>query len=138
MRATAALLVGTLLTGCASSTMNRVMSSWEGEHIDTVVRQWGYPSAEREFRGRKLYVWGDSGAYIIPSQSTTSGTVDDPRTGAFTANTFTVGGGVVPASCTRVLEVDADGIVRSWQWQGNNCCVMTVAGHCASLPNPRR
>lgn len=117
-----------LLTGCATATMDRVMRSWVGEHIETVVKQWGYPNAEREFRGRKLYVWNDSGSYIIPSHSIATGTTA-PRASI---------GYAIPGACERLLEVDDHGMVRAWQWQGNNCCVMAVSGHCGSLPNPNR
>lgn len=123
------------LAGCATATMDRVMSSWEGEHIDTVVKQWGIPTGEREFRGRKFYVWDTVGSAVVPSSSTTTGSVGPG--GTFSATTTTVGGGVISQSCQRMIGVDSQDRVSSWQWSGNGCCVMTVAGFCATLPNPK-
>ena len=31
----------------AESTMSRVMDSWKGENIDTVLKYWGYPNDEK-------------------------------------------------------------------------------------------
>lgn len=116
------------------------MRSWEGEHIDRVVARWGYPNAERDFRGRKLYIWNESSSYIMPSFSSTSGSaiVTSPRTASIYTTTTGIGGGAVQGVCERVLEVDPTGKIVSWQWGGNNCCVMAVAGRCASWSNPAR
>lgn len=135
-----AALLALLLTGCATSTMDSIMNSWQGEHIDQVVKRWGYPNAEREFRGRRLYVWNDSGTYIVPSFGSSSATVTrtGPGTATVTGTSFSVGGGTISGRCERILEVDPAGKVVATQWGGNDCCVMAVAGHCATLANPAR
>ena len=32
----------------AKSTMEKVMGSWIGEHIDSVINKWGYPTGEKK------------------------------------------------------------------------------------------
>jgi len=132
------VIASALLVGCATTTMDRIMKSWQGEHIDQVVARWGYPNAEREFRGRKLYVWNDGGAYVFPSYTSTTGTVTrvGPGVAAVSSQTFGIGGGTISGQCERTLEIDSAGKVVSWQWAGNDCCVMAVSGRCAQLANP--
>lgn len=36
--------------------------------------------------------------------------------------------------CTRTLQVH-DEIVTSGAWRGENCCIATIAGKCALMPN---
>lgn len=129
------LAAAALLAGCATTTMDSIMQSWHGEHIDAVVKRWGYPNAERDFRGRKLYVWNDSGTYIVPSFGSATTTISR---GQATTTGTAIGGGTVSGQCERVLEVDQAGKVIASQWGGNNCCVMAIAGHCAQLQNPAR
>jgi hypothetical protein len=108
-----------LLTGCSTTkTMNRIMSSWEGEHIDKVVAQWGYPDEEKEFRGKTLYIWQLNKSVYVPQSSTTTANIYG---NSIHANTATSGGYVLNGSCTRILEVDKSGYVSGWQWGGNNC-----------------
>lgn len=139
-RTTVSLGIIALLAGCATGTMDRIMTSWQGEHIDRVVERWGYPNAERNFRGKTLYVWNESSTYVLPSYSTTTGTVSraGPGMAFYSGTTTTMPGGPITGVCERILEVDSAGRVVAWQWEGNNCCAMTVAGRCAAWPNPAR
>ncbi len=82
------------------NTMNKVMDSWIGENIDTVINIWGYPSSEKEIAGKKLYYWLNS-SYVV------------------SGNQYSVYG--VEATCNRILEVDKNNTVVKWQWEGNNC-----------------
>lgn len=111
------------LSGCATtSVMNGIMSSWEGASIDSVVAQWGYPDEQREFNGKKLYVWHHNKGFHMPSTTSTTGTVN--AYGGINATSTTIGGHAVNGACDRILEVDSKGIVEKWQWQGNNCPFM--------------
>lgn len=111
------------LTGCTNSTMKSIMSSWEGEHIDSVIEQWGFPNEEKEIAGHKLYVWYRGRSFYVPATSTTTGYVYG---NSFSANTSTFGGYPVHAYCTRILEVDDSGHVTRWQWEGNDCPCMEI------------
>lgn len=82
------------------NTMGKVMDSWIGENIDTVINSWGYPSSEKEIAGKKLYYWLNS-SYVV------------------TGNQYGVYGG--ESICNRILEVDKNNIVVKWQWEGNSC-----------------
>lgn len=108
-----------LLAGCSTTqTMQNIMSSWEGAHIDDVVAQWGYPNFERDFRGKKLYIWEYRKSGFIPKTSQTN--VNVYGNTAY-ANTQEYGGYAISGVCTRILEVGDDGIVKSWSYEGNNC-----------------
>lgn len=81
-------------------TMEKIMNSWQGENINSVIDVWGYPSAEKEIAGKKLYCWYYSRHYVSGDQ-------------------YGVYGGEV--TCNRILEVDKDNNVIKWQWDGNRC-----------------
>jgi len=86
----------------ADTTMNRVMDSWIGENIDTVMKYWGYPNDEKNIAGHKLLYWyqNQNPQYMVMSAYT---------------------GTVTQAYCTRILEVNKQNIINSWQYEGNSC-----------------
>ncbi len=112
-----------LLSGCSTTTMNRIMSSWEGEHIESAFSQWGYPDEEKEIRDHKLYIWHYSKSFYMPQNSTTTGHIYG---NSFSANTYTTGGYSIQGYCTRILEVDNSGYIVRWQWEGNDCPFMEI------------
>jgi hypothetical protein len=115
-----AFVIACLLAGCATTkVMDGIMSSWAGATIEDVVAQWGYPHEERQFGGKKLYVWNHNKSATLPSTTHTTGQVN--QYGQFSANSTTTGGQTFHGSCQRILEVDEAGSVVRWQWQGNNC-----------------
>ena len=89
------------------STMNKVMDSWNGEHIDSVIDNWGYPSNEKTVAGRNLYIW-DNGTALTENKW---GTVL-----------------LEQQSCTRIFEVDKNNTIVKWQWKGVDC----PATYCTS------
>lgn len=82
------------------STMKKIMNSWNGENINTVIDHWGYPTEEKVILGRKLYYWTDSHISV-------------------SGNQYGVYGG--ESYCVRILEVDKNNNVMKWEWKGNNC-----------------
>ena len=98
------LFIFLIFSGCvyANTAMERVMNSWQGENIDTVIKYWGYPSEEKNIAGHKLLYWyqNQNPQYIQTSNYT---------------------GTVTQEYCTRILEVNKYNIVSSWQYEGNNC-----------------
>ena len=86
----------------ADSAMSRVMDSWQGENVDTVLKYWGYPNDEKNIAGHKLLYWyqNQNPQYI--------------QTSAYT-------GTVTQNYCTRILEINEHNIVNSWQYEGNSC-----------------
>lgn len=126
MRNTTVFLVlasSALLVGCSASTMNRIMSSWEGKHIDSVIAQWGYPDEEKNLAGHRLYIWYYRKSVNVPQSSTTTGNIYG---NSLSMSTYAAGGYTAHGNCTRILEVDSDGYVVKWQWSGNNCPLMEV------------
>ena len=117
------LLTIGFISGCSTNTMNGIMSSWEGQHIDSVISRWGYPDEQRDFRGRTLYIWHHNKSYYMPQSSTTTGSVYGS---SIYAQTYTTGGYTIQGSCTRILEVDQQGYIVRWEWNGNNCPFMEV------------
>ena len=54
----ALLLVQTSSMAIGSrSTMEKIMGSWIGEHIDAVMNKWGYPTTEKNSLNT-LYMYG--------------------------------------------------------------------------------
>lgn len=89
------------------STMNKIMDSWNGEHIDSVIDNWGYPSNEKTVAGHNLYIW-DNGTALTENKW---GTVL-----------------LEQQSCTRIFEVDKNNTIIKWQWKGVDC----PATYCTS------
>jgi hypothetical protein len=119
------VLLTMMITSCSGGfgTMKRIMTSWEGAHLDQVISQWGYPHAEQTIAGRKVYIWDRNVTVTMPS--TTSGT------GSVIGNTVnisstTFGGGTSTWGCRRILEVNDSNYVVAWQWSGNNCPFMDI------------
>lgn len=98
--------------------MDRIMSSWQGAHLDDVISEWGYPDREANIAGKHLYYWHYTKSAYIPAQ--TSGTVNRFGNSSY-INAQTTGGHSIEGNCTRILEVDKSNIVIGWQWEGNNC-----------------
>ncbi|MBQ4079027.1 hypothetical protein IJD15_07600 [bacterium] len=96
------------------STMEKVMNSWMGEHIDTIIEKWGYPTSEKNIANRKLYYWSQS-SYSV------------------SGNQYGVYGG--EATCTRIFEVNKFDKVINWQWQGNNCPALYLTSKKWVNPN---
>ena len=117
-------LAGALLMFCSgcSGTMNQIMSSWNGSHIDQVISRWGYPDEVKDLGGRRLFLWYQNKAYYMPQSSTTTGQVYGS---SYYGHTTTTGGYTMQATCTRILEVDKNGYVVGWQWKGNDCPVLS-------------
>jgi len=95
-------------------TMNKIMNSWIGENINSVIAIWGYPTSEKTVAGRKLYTW---------SQGSTIG-----------ENIW--GTALVEQqTCNRILEVDESNNVKSWQWEGVSCPDLYCTGKKWVNPN---
>lgn len=138
MRSLAAFLAALLVTlpGCASldSGEGRILQSWKGAHIEQVFRNWGLPHRQAKLSdGNTMYEWGSSQTYTMPGSTT--GTVNVIGNTAY-VNAQTTGPTTISGECTRTLIAAQDGTVLEGSARGNNCCVMAIAGHCASLLNP--
>lgn len=115
------VLMGTvLLSGCATwGQLDEGLDSLINQPISTAIDRIGYPNSDQMIAGRKIYRWGNSqqSAMYVPTSSYTYGTV-----GANTPySATTTGGTYVPVNynCSIALEVDANEIIRRYQYNGN-------------------
>jgi hypothetical protein len=107
------------LAGCSvHQTMDGIMSSWAGSDIAEVVAQWGAPQEIREFKANKLYVWNHTTAQTTPKIKIRTTSISG-NTGS--SGSSSTGSSTTYANCQRLLEVDAEGNVVDWQWNGNGC-----------------
>ena len=118
--------IGLVVAACSGGfgTMDRIMSSWNGAHLDEVISQWGYPHEERVIAGRKLYVWNRN--TTLTSPRVTNSTVNVIGNTAY-VNSYSYGGGTSAWSCQRILEVNKFNRVVAHQWGGNNCPFADIA-----------
>jgi len=115
------LLLTIFSVSCSSTkTMQGIMSSWVGSDINQVIDQWGFPDEEKVVNERRIFIWHNNKHYYLPQTTTTTGSVN-PYTGSFNATTYGGGGQNIYGNCDRILEVDKNKIVKSWEWKGNNC-----------------
>ena len=84
----------------AKNTMGKIMDSWKGEHIDSVIDKWGYPTSQKKIAERSLYVW-DNGNVLV-EDLLGIGYVQRP-------------------ACTRTFEVDSNKIIIKGSWEGVAC-----------------
>ena len=82
--------------GSQKSTMEKIMNSWLGENLETVIKKWGYPTRTQSIADHKLYYW-DKKEYYCDSYSCGE------------------------HSCNRIFEIDNSNIIIDWQWEGNWC-----------------
>ena len=91
------------------STMDKLMESWTGENIDSVIELWGNPTEIKTSDSGKIYYWNKSRDIIAPG--------------------FGIYGGAYggTSTCNKSFEVDANNIIINWNWSGN-ACPMTYRG----------
>lgn len=107
------------LVGCSTRpTMDGIMSSWAGSDIEEVVAQWGDPHEVREFKANILYVWNHTTAQTAPQIKIRTTTISGNSASSGSSST---GGSTRYGNCQRILEVNAQGKVVDWQWNGKGC-----------------
>lgn len=106
------------ISGCTSTVMNGIMSSWEGSHIHEAGGQWGYPTYINEYPNENVYIWDYSKSVNIPQRTNFNATVVG---NTITGTATSYGGGTFHGGCRRVLITDKKDIVQTWMWNGNNC-----------------
>jgi hypothetical protein len=121
------LLSVLLLAACSGGDglMDGIVDSWRGASLDDAITQWGYPDAEQDIAGRKLYIWSRDVQMVMPTTASTTGTATNIGNQTL-INTITSvsGGGVSNWNCTRILEVNTANIIVNGEWRGNNCPFM--------------
>lgn len=115
------------LAGCAGPAMTRVVDSWQGARVDQVVRQWmSPPTRVFDADGSTFHQWVYERGAIVPAVAFSGGQ---------SAGGFAV---VTPRSCAITFETASGSPdIIAGMWEGNDCCVVTAAGWCGSLPRTR-
>ena len=85
------------------STMDRLMDSWIGENINSVIDLWGSPTDEKIIADGKIYYWNKSQDIIM---------------GGFSVYMLPYGG---TSTCNKNFEVDENNIIIKGNWDGNAC-----------------
>ena len=91
------------------STMDKLMESWAGENIDSVITLWGNPTETKTSDNGKIYYWSNSRDIIAPGFGIYGGTYGGTST------------------CNKSFGVDENNIIINWNWSGN-ACPMTYRG----------
>ena len=94
----------------------------KGLSIDTLINKIGYPSAEMNIAGRKLYVWSTSQNVSMPSTSTvnTGGTVySGTNMGIYSGTSTVTTMQNMNFNCKITIEVDDNNIIKSGSYEGN-------------------
>jgi hypothetical protein len=113
--------------GYSSKNYEKVLDTWVGEKIDTLVESWGYP--QKKFiapNGRKVYVYERS--RIVKMLSEKRGSHSDRARNSFTnAVAILASSGQKISSdkllfiCMTWIETNDDGDIVNWRWNGNDC-----------------
>lgn len=112
------------LTGCinleaAQQRLTNALDSWVGKPIEVAMETMGYPTGELKApNGNKVYVFAINSSVQMPSMTNSNfSTVG----GNIYGSSITSGGGTYGLWCRTYIEVDDKNIVKTWQFEGNNC-----------------
>jgi hypothetical protein len=91
-----------ILWGCATTSRHSIaLQKWVGRDVNTLIQAWGTPTnIYKRPDGSALYTWwNDSGK--------------DPQPGRITY--------AMHYYCKTSFTVDPQGIIKTGEWEGNNC-----------------
>lgn len=108
-----------LLASCTTFDQLEVgLQSLMGKHVQTAFSVLGHPNTKQNFIGDDVYTWylSQSGSIAIPQTSTTTGYVGN--TPIYGSTTYMQ---QIPInySCTIKLVTNSEGILNSWEYNGN-------------------
>jgi hypothetical protein len=134
------------LSGCATTAnYEKILNTGVGSPADNLIAPWGPPTSSYPLSdGGTILRYERHGNFVVPSQTYYSpqttyhsgsvssyGNYGSYRYGNYqgTSTTYvpqTIPGYTVPLSCNTTFRIDGDGIIRSWQWQGNHCVAILL------------
>jgi hypothetical protein len=106
-----------VLTGCASTHMNRGLQALIGKDIETAFSVLGYPNEEHKYGDENVYIWNKRSpiAYYNPISQEIVGTGSP---GGLPAN----------SNCTIRIVSDSRGIINNNGWFGMDQACRSYAG----------
>lgn len=93
-----------VLTGCASTRMNRGLQELSGKDIKTAFSVLGYPNEEKPYGEEIVYIWNKRSQIIYPG----TGLYDGKKRVVSSVNN----------NCTIRIVSDSRGIIKHWKWSG--------------------
>lgn len=110
------------LTGCIAMTgdwLRDDLKAYKGHDIHELAAKIGFPAGEREIMGQHLYVWATDNTGLLPVTSLSSG-FGNVGGASYSGFATTTSLHSVRFHCTLEIGVDAQGVITSAQFQGNN------------------
>lgn len=95
-------MTGAALLGCAAARLSNEVRPYVGRDIHELMARLGGPTGKRESIGDLVYVWSISSEGVMPTGSSTEGTM------------------TVPHECTLEVVVNAENVIRSYQVEGSD------------------
>ncbi|MCB2182459.1 MAG: hypothetical protein KQH63_10565 [Desulfobulbaceae bacterium] len=120
-----------LLVSCASldtssnEPYKRVCQSWMGHNINELIRSWGYPQRKDSMpNGNTLYTYDKRSVEQTPVVTSPGVTTYNKAYGTvykYQSPGITTGGDIVTYYCITSFEVDGNGKIVFWRFEGNSC-----------------
>ena len=102
-----------VLTGCATgNSLSRQMADWQTQDVSVALDNWGVPDTQEAIGDQVLMTWYDRAPQPF-------GLADE-----------TIAPAVI---CTRMLAVDAEGLITGWRWRGDRCAQVAPALRQAAI-----
>lgn len=143
--------------GCVTTAnYERILSSWVGTTTDNLVMLWGPPSNSYPLsNGGRVLEYSNQrniqlGGYTttVPQTTYSSGNVNVYGSGGCAYGNYsgisttyvqkTVPVQNIAMQCITRFTVDAQGIIRNWAWQGNDCKAMDSSPAETTRAEPSR
>ena len=113
------IFVSTLASCATTENYEKILSSWTGQPVMSLVDAWGPPDSEFVNESTRYLTWNKSKNVFIPGTAPTYSTTMIGNT----AYTNTVAGTPsynIQRSCKTTFMV-RDGYIVNWRWEGNGC-----------------
>lgn len=103
------LLLALGSAGCATTgKYEKVLKSWMGNDVNSLIASWGPPSNEYVMpNGSKMYTWLRVGGTIVIAN--------------YSQYLSMVTAGSVTYWCKTTFTVNSEGVISNWRWEGNAC-----------------
>lgn len=116
------VIVAMSLVGCLKAAQLRLtnaLDGWIGQPIEVAMKTMGYPSGKLEApNGNTVYVFARNSSVTMPTLTTSNYSLSG---GSVYGSSVSTGGQTVGLWCRTYIEVDKDNIIKTWQFEGNNC-----------------
>jgi hypothetical protein len=116
------IFIFVLLLSVSSCTtfqdMDAGLAGYVRKDIHSLIRTIGYPNAQREIAGRKLYIWDTRNNVTFSLPQTSSSTIVGPS-GTYTGTSTTMVPHNLNYHCTITVEVNSSEQISSYEWYGN-------------------